>query len=109
MTRDHNPFLRLDARTDGDARKGSIERPGQIENISWQTRPAPPTEYENRLGDALEAAFSAGAERLEDVVARLNESGPMPPEGERWTEARFEAEMRRLASPPAGAPQHDQR
>lgn len=101
MKADHNPFLKpWDlGRRSSDAQKGAIERPERIENVPWQTRAAPPTEYENRLGDALEAAFAAGIERLEDIVVRLNTQGLFTATGERWTEAGFEAEMRRLAGP----------
>jgi len=87
---DHNPFLR---KAPALAGRGSVEQP---QNLEWQTRAAPPTEFENRLADALERAFAAGAETLADVVARLNEMQVLDASGARWSEASFEAEMRRL-------------
>ena len=33
------------------AGKGNIEIPSQVENIVWQTRAVPPTEYETRLAN----------------------------------------------------------
>ncbi len=80
------------------AGKGAIEAPGEVANIVWQTRSAEPTEYENRLGDALEAVFEAGIETLPAVVGKLNELGMFAPDGSRWTEASFLAEMKRLAA-----------
>ena len=50
-----------------------------------------PTDYENRLGDALEAAFAAGAWELEALVARLNADGIRTPDGREWTPANFES------------------
>ncbi len=78
------------------AGKGSIEAPDQVENIVWQTRAAPHGDYENRLGDALVAAFEAGVEDLERLVDKLNELGVRAPDGEDWTAERFEAELARL-------------
>ncbi|MCP4327935.1 MAG: hypothetical protein GY791_05790 [Alphaproteobacteria bacterium] len=95
---DHNPFLKSRDGTQGDGigRSERVEAPGRSENIVWQTRPAPPTEYENRLGDALEACFEAGITELEPLVARLNDIGVPAPDGSPWTAASFEAEMKRL-------------
>lgn len=76
--------------------KGRVERPDAAENIVWQTRWAPPTEYENRLGDALEVCFGEGIEELDGLVARLNEMGVLAPDGSPWTSASFEREMARL-------------
>ena len=50
------------------------------------------------LGDALEQAFTAGAETLDDVVARLNEQGMLTSDGLPWTLETFQAEMSRLAA-----------
>lgn len=44
-----------------------------------------PTEYENLLGDALEAAFAAGAWELSALVERLNAAGLRTPQGGAWT------------------------
>jgi len=97
---DHNPHLKPWVRPHPNriAGKGVIERPGQTENIVWQTRANAPTEYENQLGDALERVFESGAVEVRDVVAKLNELGVRSADGRPWTEALFEEEMRRLAS-----------
>lgn len=61
-----------------------------------QSRSAEPTDYENRLADALEAAFGAGIRELPALIARLNADGVRAPDGTAWTEASFQAEMERL-------------
>lgn len=78
------------------AGKGYIERPGQVENIVWQTRATAPSAYENALGDALEQVFAAGAESLADVVAGLNRLNLRMPTGDPWTDESFAAELARL-------------
>jgi len=95
---DHNPFLKpwLRPAPNEVGGKGRIERPGEAENIVWQTRWAPPTEYENRLGDALEVCFSEGIEELAPLIERLNEMGVLAPDGAAWTAESFEREMERL-------------
>jgi hypothetical protein len=55
-----------------------------------------PTDYENRLGDALEAAFAAGAWELDALLARLNAEGIRTPDGREWTPANFESILERL-------------
>jgi hypothetical protein len=97
---DHNPYLKpwRQPQPNFTAGKGTIEKPGEFPNIIWQTRSAPPSEYENQLGDALEKAFSAGAETLEQVVAQLNEQGMLTSDGNTWTHETFAAEMSRLAA-----------
>lgn len=97
---DHNPYLklRLHPNPDRGSGKGSIERPGRVENMRWQTRSSAPTEYEDRLGDALERVFESGAHSLAEVVAGLNGEGFLTADGGAWTEAGFQEEMRRLAS-----------
>jgi len=87
-------WLARTADTKGDA--GSIERPGEVQNIRWQTRPAPLSEYENALADALQATFGEEIYELPAIVRRLNERGPKPPQGGAWTEELFTAEMARL-------------
>ncbi len=64
----------------------------------WQTRVAVPTAYEDALGDALEAAFEAGAKSPEDIVRSFNQAGLLGADGQAWTEERFLAEMRRLGA-----------
>ncbi len=63
-----------------------------------QAQTRPPTAYETLLADAIEAAFAAGVWDLTGLVARLNGEGIRTPDGQPWTEARYEAEMRRLGA-----------
>ena len=70
----------------------------------WQFRVAPPTGYEDRLSDALEAAFAAGIHDLPALAAALNEAGLATPDGEAWTEANFPAAMQRLGNPAGSGP-----
>jgi hypothetical protein len=72
------------------------QKPLYLEPVQAQT--APPTEYENKLGDALEAAFADGIEALEPLVARLNDMGVRAPNGEAWTPDLFETEIKRLGA-----------
>lgn len=97
---DHNPYLKpwQQPKPNQVAGKGEIERPDRIRNIVWQTRSAPPTEFENQLGDALERVFDSGAVELADVVAGLNKLGFLASDGQPWTEASFQAEMKRLGA-----------
>jgi hypothetical protein len=64
----------------------------------FQARRRAPTDYENRLGDALEAAFADGVHDLARLVARLNAKGVKAPDGGDWTEARFERAMKELGA-----------
>ena len=114
---DFNPHLRfameakaaagqLDSKADGPNKgsEQSIERYDAPALIRWQTRPALPTDYENALGDALEALFTNEIYELDAIIAGLNESGPADPDGNPWTEASFQAIMKRLgAGEPAGS------
>jgi hypothetical protein len=96
---DHNPFLAARRHSMPDApANGEIERPGESVNLAWQTRAAPPTDYENRLGDALERVFADGAGTLEEVVAGLNSANCPTPSGAPWDAATFESEIRRLGA-----------
>ena len=96
---DYNPYLREgEPRPDQRVGNGVIDVPGRVENIVWQTRTRPPTEYENRLGDALEQVFEAGAIALGDVVAKLNDLGVRTEDGRRWTAEVFTQEIERLAA-----------
>ena len=70
---------------------------GKVENIVWQTRPAPPTEYECRLGDALEQVFAIGAVELSEIVAKLNELGLRTPHGLQCTEETLQPALARMA------------
>ncbi len=98
-TLNYNPYLREGApRREQRVGNGVIDVPGRVENIVWQTRTRPPTEYENRLGDALEQVFEAGAVALEDVVAKLNDMGVRTEDGRRWTAEVFGLEIERFAA-----------
>jgi hypothetical protein len=55
-----------------------------------------PTDYENLLGDALEAAFAGGARELGELVSRLNADGIRTPDGREWTAANFESILKGL-------------
>lgn len=66
--------------------------------VPGQAQRRAPTDYENLLGDALEAAFGAGAVELADVVARLNADGIRTPEGQIWTPERFQTVLAKLAA-----------
>ena len=63
-----------------------------------QARLSPPGDYENMLGDAIEAAFGAGTWDLPGLVARLNQAGIRTPDGQPWTPESFEQEMAGLAN-----------
>jgi len=63
-----------------------------------QARQRPATTYEDLLGDAIERAFSEGAQDLTSLVERLNESGLATPSGQPWTEELYRREMARLAA-----------
>jgi hypothetical protein len=47
------------------------------------------TDYENKLGDAIEAAFAEGAWEPAALVEKLNASGIRTPDGSRWTVTNF--------------------
>ncbi len=67
------------------------------ENIVWQTRQGvEPSSYEKALVEALEAIFDDQEYEIGTIVARLNRTALKPDGGGAWTEAIFEAEMKRL-------------
>lgn len=72
-----------------DPGAGSIEQPGQYHNIVWQTRTRAPNEHELRLVQALEQAFSSGANEVTDLVEQLNDIGVYDHSGKAWTEVSF--------------------
>jgi hypothetical protein len=72
------------------------QMPLYMEPVQAQT--APPTGYENKLGDALESAFADGIVELGPLVARLNEMGVRAPNGDAWTPELFETEIKRLGA-----------
>ncbi len=73
----------------------------------WQFRTAAPTDYEDRLSAALEAAFAEGIHELPALAAALNDAGLRTPDGEAWTADNFPPAMQRLGDPagpdPSGA------
>ena len=88
---EHNPFLHP---TLAGAR-GSVEK---RENIAWQNRAEPPSEFDNELGDALEAIFASGIEELPRLIEELNKRGSRDRAGRPWNEESFQAEMQRLGA-----------
>ena len=99
MGDDYN--TQLAAAGESDNRKGSsatIEDPAHVENLRWQTRPAPLTADENALADALQTIFASEVYGLSGIVERLNQMKIAPPAGtSAWTEENFRTEIRRLA------------
>ena len=94
---DFNPFLAA-LRPSDKGTPEDIENPDKVANIGWQTRPAPPSAYEHRLADALQAIFAEEIYDLAGILARLKASGIAAPAGApAWTEEAFCAEMHRLA------------
>ena len=61
-----------------------------------QARKRPPTSYEDLLGDAIERAFGAGHWELDPLVAYLNQSGPLGPNGAPWTAESFQSVVKTL-------------
>jgi len=68
------------------------------ENIVWQTRLHPQTDFERRLADALEGAFIDGVTELDALIARLNADGMRDEENRAWTEESFCAVMAKLGA-----------
>ena len=61
-----------------------------------QARPRNPTSYEDLLGDSIERAFGAGLWELEALVAHLNKSGPLGPNGQPWTAETYQSVIKNL-------------
>ena len=81
-----------------EAGKGHIEHPEDTNNVVWQTRSAPPNDYEIQLCDTLETLFQSGVDELHEIIAGLNEAGIRAPAGGLWNEENFQAEMKRLGA-----------
>ena len=77
---------------------GSIENYQGIRNLEWQSRSAPPSEYENHLADALERVLGEGIHDLPGVIAHLNQMRVYGPTGRAWSEESFCEEMKRLGA-----------
>ena len=61
-----------------------------------QARTRPPTSYEDLLGDAIERGFGAGHWELDALLAHLNKSGPLGPNGAPWTAESFQSVIKTL-------------
>ena len=95
---DFNPQLAPSEAHDNKGGPQTIEKPAQVENFRWQTRPAPLTAYENALADALQAIFAKEIYGLREIVVELNAMKlPAPAGAAHWTDESFRAEMARLA------------
>lgn len=86
----YNPFLKKRAL----GARGGVEK---RDNVAWQHRAEPPTDFENRLGDALEQIFARSIEHLPDIVRELNRI-TQDADGKAWTEESFLAQMKRLGA-----------
>ncbi len=100
LVQDFNPYLQAfrTARRSEAPGKGQIYNPPERELIVWQTRPAPPTEFEQSLAAALEQIFAQRIYELPDIVAALNRDGLRSRQGETWTEQNFVATFRELGA-----------
>lgn len=67
-------------------------------NETHQHRDAPPTAYENLLGDSIERGFAQGLHDIESLIDYLNKAGPAGPNSQAWTVETFKAEMARLGA-----------
>ncbi len=70
---------------------GAIHKPGQYQNLIWQTRSHEPEHWELELIAALEDLFEQGAQSLPELVDGLNKIRLHDRQGEAWSEASFEA------------------
>ena len=61
-----------------------------------QARTRTPTSYEDLLGDAIERAFGAGHWELDSLIAYLNKSGPLGPNGQPWTAESYQTVIKTL-------------
>jgi hypothetical protein len=98
IVQDFNPYLQAfrAARRSEAAGKGQIYNAPERELIVWQTRPAPPSEFELSLAAALEQIFAQRTYELPDIVAALNREGVRTRQGDTWTEQNFVATFREL-------------
>lgn len=70
---------------------GAIHKPGEYQNIIWQTRSRVPESWELELIATLENLFEQGAETLPELVSGLNAVRMHDRQGEAWSEASFGA------------------
>ena len=64
----------------------------------WQIGSGTASDYENRLADALEAAFAAGHHEIDALITALNRAGVQTPDGAAWTATSFQSEIKRLGA-----------
>lgn len=64
--------------------------------VPRQTHSTDPTEWEDRLADAIEAAFAAGSWDLSALVSSVKEEGVTDLDGHPWTIETFRTELDRL-------------
>lgn len=91
---DYNPWLAEQRSNKGDPT--TIERPEAPELLRWQTRSRVPSEYEDRLADALTAIFADEVYELPEIVEALNAAGMADPDGAPWTVESFPLAMKQL-------------
>ncbi|AIX72616.1 MAG: recombinase-like helix-turn-helix domain-containing protein [Mixta calida] len=70
---------------------GTIHKPGDYQNLIWQTRSRAPESWELSLIAQLETLFEQGVETLPALVERLNAVKMHDHQGEAWSEASFRA------------------
>ena len=70
---------------------GTIHKPGDYQNLIWQTRSRLPESWELNLIAQLETLFEQGAETLPELVNGLNAIKMYDQQGEPWSEAGFRA------------------
>lgn len=63
-----------------------------------QSRARAPSDYENLLGDALEASFAAGIHELAGIAAKMNQDCVPAPDGRSWSAELLAAELKRLGT-----------
>ena len=63
-----------------------------------QSRARAPSDYENLLGDALEASFAAGIHELAGIAAKLEHDCVPAPDGQPWTAELLAKELKRLGA-----------
>ena len=77
--------------------QGGIETYDKLENVVWQSRSAPPTEYEDALADALEDIMSDGTHDLAGIAAGLAKHRVKAQDGKAFTEDSLKEEFKRLS------------
>lgn len=68
---------------------GVIHRPGEYQNIIWQTRRREPGSFDMALITALEALFDHDMITLEQLIPALNQQRIFDRSGMPWTQESF--------------------